>query len=141
MRKIAMFAVAGMAATAVILAGEPAMAQVPQKQVTLTGAKEAPTRGDANGRGQFTWSLDGTRLCYLLSVQRIGKATQAHIHRGRVGVAGNVVVPLVAPTPASAACATLTPALATALRNNPRRFYVNVHNARFGAGAIRAQLN
>jgi CHRD domain len=139
MRKIAMLVVAGVVATSVIVAGGPAVAQVPQKRVTLTGAQETDP-GDGNGRGQFTWSLDGQKLCYLLTATRIGTATAAHIHRGRTGVSGAVRQVLATPTPASAACIQLPAALASALRTNPGRFYVNVHTAAFGAGAIRAQL-
>jgi hypothetical protein len=134
------------AATAVVLAtvivpSGAAVAQVPQHSVTLTGAKEAPGPGDSNGRGQFSWSLDGTRLCYLLSAKGIGPAAAAHIHRGAVGVAGPVRVELLPPAPrASATCVTIATGLATALREHPRRFYVNVHTAAFPNGAIRAQL-
>lgn len=135
-----------LAATAVVLTtlivpAGAAVAQVPQHSVRLTGAKEAPDPGDANGLGQFSWSLDGQRLCYLLSATRIGTAAAAHIHRGAVGVAGPVKVELQAPaTGASAACVTLAAGLATKLREHPRRFYVNVHTAAFPGGAIRAQL-
>lgn len=118
-----------------------AVAEVPQHSVTLTGAQEVPGPGDANGRGTFSWSLDGTQLCYLLSAKRIGTAAAAHVHRGRAGVAGPVVVELTKPTPASAGCATVSATLATALRDHPRRFYVNVHNVAHPAGAIRAQLH
>ena len=121
--------------------GGAAFAEVPHHSVTLTGAKEAPGPGDANGRGAFTWSLDGTRLCYLLSAHRIGTAAAAHIHRGRAGVAGPVRVELAAPNRTSAACVTIGSSLASSLRTHPRRFYVNVHTANFPNGAIRAQLH
>lgn len=123
------------------LTGPTAVAEVPQHRVTLTGAAEVPPPGDGNGRGQFAWSVDGTRLCYLLSVRRIGTAAAAHIHRGRAGVAGPVVVELTAPTPTSAACVTISSTLSTALRTHPRRFYVNVHNVAHPTGAIRSQLH
>jgi hypothetical protein len=140
MHKLSSIAAIAVVVTAVGLSGGVAAAQVPQHHVTLTGAKEAPTTGDANGSGEFSWSLDATRLCYLLSAKKIGTAAAAHIHRGGVGVAGPVRVELTAPTPASAGCKTITSALATALRDHPRRFYVNVHTAAFPNGAIRAQL-
>lgn len=125
----------------VTLTGGPALARVPQQQVNLTGAKEVPGPGDADGRGQFSWSLDGQRLCYLLSVKRIDTAAAAHIHRGARDVAGPVKIELVAPAPrASAACVDIAAGLATALRRHPARFYVNVHNAAFPGGAVRAQL-
>lgn len=139
MRRMAML-LAVLAVATLAFGTAPALAQVPQHRVTLTGAKE-PHPADRDGRGQFSWSLDGTRLCYLLSVRRFRTATAAHIHRGRAGVDnGAVVQPLVTPTPASAACVTLTAALARALRATPARFYVNVHNAQFPAGGLRAQL-
>lgn len=126
-------------AAVVSLSGGVATAQVPQHRVTLTGAQETAA-ADTNGRGQFSWSLDGNRLCYLLTATRIGKAAAAHIHRGATGVAGPVRIELVAPNPASVACVTIAAGLATALRDHPARFYVNVHTTPFPAGAIRAQL-
>ena len=135
-----MITAAVVSATLVVPAGT-AVAQVPQGSVRLTGAQEAPDPGDANGRGQFSWSLDGRQLCYLLSVKRIGTAAAAHIHRGAAGVAGPVRVELQAPVPrASADCVTLGSRLAKALRDRPARFYVNVHTADFPGGAVRGQL-
>ncbi len=133
--------VALLVAAGVILAGvAPASAAVPQKRVTLIGANESP-RGDRDGRGEFSWSLNGRQLCYLLTVRGIRTAAAAHIHRGARGANGAVVVPLTAPANGgAAACATLTAALATAIRTRPGRYYVNVHNAQFPAGALRAQL-
>ena len=139
MRKITTLAAAVLALGVVLPAGT-ALAQVPQRQATLTGAQEAPDDGDANGRGQFTWSLDGTRLCYVLSATRIGPAAAAHIHRGARGVSGPVKITLVTPATSSAACTDIPAGLATALRDNPGRFYVNVHTAAFAGGAIRGQL-
>jgi hypothetical protein len=140
MHKLSSIAAVAVVITAVGLSGGVAAAQVPQHHVTLTGAKEAPTTGDVNGSGEFSWSLDGTRLCYLLTAKKIGTAAAAHIHRGAAGVAGPVRVELTAPNPASVGCKTISSALATALRDHPRRFYVNVHTAKFPNGAIRAQL-
>jgi hypothetical protein len=128
--------------TALVVGSGAAVAQVPQRHTTLTGAQEAPDPGDGNGRGEFGWSLDGQRLCYLLSVKRIETAAAAHIHRGKAGVAGPVVVELEAPAPrASAECVEVAAALATALRQHPRRYYVNVHNATYPSGAVRGQLH
>lgn len=126
-------------AAVLALTGGVASAQVPQHRVTLTGAQETQA-ADTNGRGQFSWSLDGNRLCYLLTATGIGRAAAAHIHRGNRGVAGDVRVELVAPNPASVACVTLASSLARNLRLHPARFYVNVHTVPFPSGAIRAQL-
>lgn len=129
----------GLTAALVGLSGGVASAQVPQPRVTLTGAGETAA-GDKDGRGEFSWSLSGTQLCYLLSVRKIGTAVAAHIHAGKAGVDGAVRITLTAPTPASAGCTTVPAALAKNLRLHPASFYVNVHTAAFPAGALRAQL-
>lgn len=141
MRIVSPLVASGVVAVALSVPAGTAVAEVPQHRVTLTGAQEAPDPGDGNGRGEFSWSLDGQRLCYVLSVKRIGTAAAAHIHRGASGVAGAVRVELEAPVPkASAECVDVAAGLATALRTYPRRFYVNVHTAAYPGGAIRAQL-
>jgi hypothetical protein len=140
MRRVSSVAAVALVSVVFCLPGGTAVAQVPQHHVTLTGAREAPGPGDKNGRGEFSWSLDGTRLCYLLSAKRIGTAAAAHIHRGKVGVAGPVKIELSAPNHASAACVTIDAGLARNLRDHPRKYYVNVHTAAFPNGAMRAQL-
>ena len=109
----------------------------------LTGAKE-PEGGDPNGRGSFTAIVDGNRLCYGLTNRNIEDPAAAHIHRGRTGVAGDIVVPLEQPSSgdpgASSACARVARPLSRAILQNPNRYYVNVHTAGFPDGAIRGQL-
>jgi CHRD domain len=110
----------------------------------LTGADEVPGPGDPDGVGAagVVVNVNRARICYVLAVRKIAPATAAHIHRGVAGVAGDVVVPLQAPTKGySADCVTVDPALAGEIAHNPRGFYVNVHNAEFPAGAIRGQLH
>jgi CHRD domain-containing protein len=109
----------------------------------LTGAKE-PGGGDPNGRGSFTAIVDGNRLCYGLTNRNIEDPAAAHIHRGRSGVAGDVVVPLQQPSSgdpgASSDCVRVARSLARAILANPNRYYVNVHTAGLPDGAIRGQL-
>ena len=115
----------------------------------LTGAKEVDSTGDRgtgdrNGRGSFSATLDGQMLCYGIQVKNISTPAAAHIHRGNRSVAGPVEVPLEHPATgdpgASSDCIEITSAQARALRNNPGRFYVNVHTADFPNGAVRGQL-
>ena len=109
----------------------------------LTGAKE-PEGGDPNGRGSFTAIVDGNRLCYGLTNRNIEDPAAAHIHRGRTGVAGDIVVPLEQPSSgdpgASSDCVRVARPLSRAILQNPNRYYVNVHTAGFPDGAIRGQL-
>lgn len=140
MRRLSTFAIVFVVVAAVFLPGGAAEARVLPHHVTLTGAQEVPPPGDGNGHGEFRWSVKGTRLCYHLSARKIGTAAAAHIHKAPRGVAGPVKVELKAPNKTSSDCVTIGAGFARALRNHPRRFYVNVHNVAHPAGAIRAQL-
>ena len=116
----------------------------------LDGTKEVPNPGDADGIGLA--GVDTTSqpddLCFFVIVQDVAAPTAAHIHRGREGVSGGIVVPLKAPTPtplpgvftASGCLGGLDPALVSEIDATPGDFYVNVHNADFPDGAVRGQL-
>jgi CHRD domain len=105
---------------------------------TLTGAAERP-KGDPDGRGTAEIKINGRQVCWELTVSRIGKPNAAHIHKGRAGVAGPVVVPLGAAYK-SKGCTRATAAVASAIAARPGAYYVNVHNAKYPAGAVRGQL-
>jgi len=112
-------------------------------QTTLTGPAEVPGPGDPDGAGtaKIVVNHGQARVCYDLVVSNIVAATAAHIHRGAPDVAGPVVVPLGAPSDGdSSGCVDIDKALAKEILKYPARFYVNVHNADFPAGAIRGQL-
>jgi hypothetical protein len=101
--------------------------------------------GEPNGVGSATILIDGTTLCFGLTVNNLDQPTAAHIHRGVAGVNGPIVVPLTPPAEgdpgASSACIPEgDPELLREIRANPGRFYVNVHTEQFPAGAIRGQL-
>lgn len=111
----------------------------------LTGGQEVPGPGDPDGSGRAVVRVypKDQRVCYKLWVSDIDPATAAHIHAGKPGVAGPVVIGLMAPTDGySEGCVEgVDPALAQALAENPRQYYVNVHNPAYPAGAVRGQLN
>jgi CHRD domain len=104
----------------------------------LTGAAETP-KGDPDGRGTAEIKINGRSVCWELTVSRIGKPQAAHIHRGRAGVAGPVVVPLGASYKAEG-CMRTAAATARAIAAKPGTYYVNVHNAKYPGGAVRGQL-
>jgi hypothetical protein len=111
--------------------------------VTMTGAAEKPTAGDPDGTGTANLRINPGQMqvCYTLKVSGIGAATGAHIHKAPATAAGPVVIPLTAPSSGSSeGCATTTRDIAQDLIQNPEAYYVNVHNAEFPGGAIRAQL-
>ena len=110
--------------------------------VALTGEAESPA-GDPVATGTATIRLrtDG-RVCYQLAAKNLPRAVAAHIHKGKAGVSGNVVVPLKTPNAAGNAkgCTKAAKALVRSMIKSPRGFYVNVHTAEFPNGAIRGQL-
>ena len=105
---------------------------------TLTGKVEVP-KGDPDGRGTAEVKITGTAVCWEIKATKVGTLTAAHIHKGRAGVAGPVVVPF-GKTFKSKGCIQAPSAVAAAIKANPGAYYVNVHNAKYPGGALRGQL-
>jgi hypothetical protein len=106
---------------------------------TLTGKAETP-KGDPDGSGTAEIKITGRQVCWEIKVARVQTIQAAHIHKGRPGVEGPVVVPF-GKTFKAKGCTTTTSAIAAAIKANPRGYYVNVHNVRYPAGALRGQLH
>src|SRR5215210_5739753 len=112
-----------------------------KKEIGMDGSRGA---GDPNGAGSASAIIDGGRLCFALTVKNLDTPVGAHIHRGRAGVNGDIVVPLRQPTSgdpgASSGCVRIRTSLARQILRNPSGYYFNVHTRRFPDGAIRAQV-
>jgi Cu/Zn superoxide dismutase len=118
--------------------------------VVLNTGQEADNVTGTGAVGSFTWSIDGLELCYTLEVRSLTSApVAAHIHEAPKGIAGPVVVPLTAPSGATAStgeiCITATEGSALAeeleeIAAEPEEYYVNVHTPAYPAGEIRGQL-
>ena len=109
----------------------------------LKGEKEVPGPGDPNGAGAAIVTLypNAHKVCARISWDRIGSPLAAHIHEGTADVAGPVVVDLTGSVTGGPNCATgVARALIRDIKAHPRRYYVNVHNEAYPAGAIRGQL-
>jgi hypothetical protein len=114
----------------------------PVLSAKLKGSNEAPVKGDPNGTGVVVLHLStakGTACWQFSNVKNIAKPTQAHIHKGRKGASGPVVIPLGA-TYKAKGCAKAPKSLIEAIETNPNRYYVNIHNTKYPGGAIRGQL-
>jgi CHRD domain-containing protein len=104
----------------------------------LLGKSETP-KGDPDGSGTAEIKINGRQVCWEIKVARVQTIVAAHIHKGRPGVAGPVVVPFGKVFKAKG-CTTTTAAIAAAIAKSPSAYYVNVHNAKYPGGALRGQL-
>jgi hypothetical protein len=86
---------------------------------------------EKGGKASIRWTLTFDNLS--------GKAMAAHVHKGKAGVAGAVVVPLCGPCRNGQNARTaIDERLAEALEKGG--YYVNVHTAKNAGGEIRGQL-
>ena len=131
---IACVALAG-AAGAASTAGSPVSAKLNVKA-------EVPAPKGGKGTGTFSGTLNGSKLTWKLTWGTLsGPANAAHIHLGKAGKAGNVVVPLCAGATCKSGVhgtVTLKAAVLKALKAGGT--YVNIHTAKNAAGEIRGQI-
>ncbi len=115
------------------------------RSTMTTGAAVPKPKGATGGKGIFTATVTesgSTRtIKWKLTFSKLsGKATMAHIHKGKRGVAGNVLIPLCGPCKSGQTGQTkISKDVADMLESG--RTYVNVHTAKNPAGEIRGQLN
>lgn len=108
------------------------------------GAEVPKATAPATAKGQFTATVseDGAvrTIRWTLTFRGLsGKAVAAHIHKGRRGVAGGVIVPLCGPCKTGrTGRSTISRGTADALAKGLA--YVNVHTGKNPAGEIRGQV-
>jgi CHRD domain-containing protein len=108
----------------------------------LSAGREVPKpKGvPAGATGTFTGTLVGRKVKFKLTFAKLsGKALAAHIHKGKAGKAGPVIVTLCGPCKSGV---TKTVTVSSTARNAIERnlTYVNVHTAKNQAGEIRGQV-
>ncbi len=109
-------------------------------KATLTGTAVVPGPADADGKGQATIRVKGSRVCHSLAYSKIAAPDGGHIHRGAKGVSGPVVAALFMGRAKKTGCVTVAASLARKIATNPGSFYVQLHNPAFEKGALRGQL-
>ena len=109
-------------------------------KAALTGKAVVPGPADADGRGQATIVVKGSRVCHSLIYSKISAPDGGHIHRGARGISGPVVAALFMGRAKKTGCTTVTARLAREIATKPGSFYVQLHNPAFEKGAIRGQL-
>jgi len=109
--------------------------------VSMSGKSETP-KGDPNGKGTAKITLEPSagKVCFRLTWSGIGTPTAAHIHKGKKGVAGPVVIPFFGGAAKHSGCVKADRSLIKKIARSPGGYYVNVHNKTYPGGALRAQL-
>jgi len=138
-------AAAAIAAAALASTAGPAVARPGGTPAIPLNTEQETTGSNTGASGFFSYTIQGTQLCYTLEVRDLSlPAAAAHIHKAPRHVAGPIVIPLPAvPSTTSSeasACVTAAAALLADLQANPRAYYVNVHTANFPGGEVRGQL-
>ena len=141
MRRGVIAAVAVVVSLVAVIAANGSTTAVTKLEANLKGTNERPA-APASNRGKVEVRLNAAtgKVCWEFTIAKIdGKPMQAHIHKGRAGVAGNVVVPL-GGNYKRQGCTTAAKGLVRAILKSPAAYYVNVHNAKHPLGAMRGQL-
>ena len=140
MRRLLVVAVVALSVPALALAAGQAMS--PVVSAKLKGSNEVPDKGDPNGTGFVVVTFKAAKgmACWQFKgIAKIGTPTAAHIHKGRKGVAGAVVIPFGAAYKAKG-CQKAAKSIIEAIETNPNRYYVNIHNVKYPGGVLRGQL-
>jgi hypothetical protein len=124
-----------------VLAANAATAKTVKFEIAIKGSNERPAAPASNkGKVELTLNTATGKVCWEFKLAKIdGKPNQAHIHKGKAGVSGNVVVPLGANYKRQG-CTSAAKSLVKSIAGHPASYYVNVHNAKHPAGAMRGQL-
>ena len=139
--------IAGLAAVVLVVAGLAAAASTYKVSATLNARQEVPKQvvKVPNATGGFSGNYvehgkTATLKWKLMYSHLSGAATQAHIHLGKAGVSGNVIVPLCAGNCRSGLTGTAKITSKVVAQMEAGKTYVNVHTAKNPAGEIRGQV-
>jgi len=136
---------AAIAAPGHVSAAKPTAKPTMTLTAHLAGKSEVGAPGPKSGTGTATIKIYmPSKLCYNLSVSGFKlPALAAHIHAGKAGVNGSIVVPF--PTPPNATgkasgCVTVKAKTLHSIAHHSSSYYVNVHTAAYPGGAVRGQI-
>lgn len=115
------------------------------------GRQEVPAPGkkvgDPNGRAEWLVGIKGSKVYYATIWEKLAAPTNGHIHRGKKGRNGDVVIDFFADTnglpkgvTGIAGTASVKSDVARGIKQNPKNWYTNLHTTEFGGGAVRGQL-
>jgi CHRD domain-containing protein len=147
-RRTMVFVAAVLAAGVFVFAGA-AQARRPGtgaiREATLTDAQVVPGPGDSGGSGEarFIFYPNKHKICYMIQVSGIDRATSAHLHEAPASQVGPVKLRLNPPrdeTSEHECIRGLGERYIKRISGNPTGYYVDVRNAAFTDGAVRGQL-
>ncbi|MGV9383647.1 CHRD domain-containing protein [Nonomuraea sp. NPDC003707] len=115
----------------------------------LLGRNEVPERGkkvnDSNGAAVAKFRISGDRFYFFVQWRNTGRPTAFHIHRGKAGVNGPVVIDLLSNGRIRGNTASgsvrVKSSLLRDIKNKPKNWYANLHTSQFPDGAVRGQLH
>ncbi|GAA2887018.1 hypothetical protein GCM10010517_50830 [Streptosporangium fragile] len=101
---------------------------------------------DRDGIAVAKFRIQGNRFFYFVEWKRVAKPTAFHIHRGKAGKNGPVVIDLLAngTTRGNTSFGSVLvkdSGLLKGIKNNPKNWYANLHTGPFPDGAVRGQLH
>jgi len=138
---------AALAVAALVVAGLASASSSHKISAALNAKQEIPKQAVkvASGKGSFTGTVvqkgKKATLKWTLTFSGLsGTPTAAHIHLGKRGVAGNVLVPLCAGNCRSGMKGTSTFSSDVLDKIEHGQTYVNVHTAKNPNGEIRGQV-
>ncbi|NNN01393.1 MAG: CHRD domain-containing protein [Acidimicrobiaceae bacterium] len=142
------FLVTGVVLGALALAGASTAWAAPTNKtfvVDATGSGVAGGMGmktSGYAKGTVKVNAVSDTVCYRIYDRGLGVVEAAHIHAGKKGVDGGVVVTLNVKmfNRTKPACVKVTSVVAKSLLRFPAFYYFNVHTRAFPSGAVRAQL-
>ena len=132
-------AVVGMAAASIAKEDYSYNAKLTAKQ-EVPAPKGVPAKAGGNFKATVTENGSKRSIKWTLTFHNLsGKAVAAHIHMGKPGVAGGVILALCGPCKTGAHGSTpTTTAIGDALEEG--KAYVNVHTAKNAGGEIRGAV-
>lgn len=115
----------------------------------LLGRNEVPEPGkkvnDPNGVAVAKFRISGNRFYYFVQWRNTGRPTAFHIHRGKAGTNGPVVIDLLSNGRIRGntgfGSVRVKSSLLRDIKAKPKNWYANLHTAQFPDGAVRGQLH
>ncbi|MEU8379230.1 CHRD domain-containing protein [Streptosporangium sp. NPDC048865] len=100
---------------------------------------------DRDGIAVAKFRIQGNRFYYFVQWKRTAKPSAFHIHRGKAGVNGPVVIDLLSNgkirgNTSFGSVRVKDFSVLKGIKNNPRNWYANLHTKQFPDGAVRGQL-